>query len=148
MKLAFGADHAGYPLRVELEKWALEQGHDCTSHGAMNDQPYDYPDAADAVACEVLQNSEVIGVLMCGTGIGVSIRANRYPHIRAANCTSVEMAKLARLHNHANVLCLGGRITPLVEAIAILAAFLTTEPDLAERHVRRTRKLADALASC
>ena len=82
-----------------------------------------------------------LGVLVCGTGIGVSIRANRYSGIRAANCCTTEMAVLARQHNHANVLCLGARLLNLEQAEEIARVFLQTEEDTSERHSRRVRKL-------
>lgn len=148
MRLAFGSDHAGFDLRRILEGWATERGHEVSSFGATSDQPYDYPEASDAVALELLRNHGVIGVLVCGTGIGVSIRANRYDHIRAANCCSTKMAELARLHNHANVLCLGSRTTEPNEAVLILSTFLSTGEDQAERHSRRVLKLDSPRPSC
>ena len=148
MRIVFGSDHAGFLLRQTLETWAKEQGHEVSSFGATSEEPYDYPDASDAVACELLRNHGVIGVLVCGTGIGVSIRANRYDHIRAANCCSTKMAELARLHNHANVLCLGSRTTEPNEAVLILNAFLSTGEDQAERHSRRVQKLDEPRPSC
>ena len=148
MKLAFGSDHAGFDLRRVLEAWATAQGHEIASLGAESAEPYDYPDAADAVALELLRNHGVIGVLVCGTGIGVSIRANRYDHIRAANCCSTKMAELARLHNHANVLCLGSRTTEPNEAVSILSTFLSTSEDRDERHTRRVLKLDSPRPSC
>lgn len=148
MRIVFGSDHAGFSLRETLEAWALEQGHEVSSFGATSEEAYDYPDASDAVACELLRNHEGVGVLVCGTGIGVSIRANRYEHIRAANCCSTKMAELARLHNHANVLCLGSRTTEPSEAVSILSTFLSTGEDLAERHSRRVLKLDSARPSC
>jgi ribose 5-phosphate isomerase B len=115
--------------------------------GAHSTEAFDYPLAADAVACELKSDTFDFGILVCGTGIGVCIRANRYSHIRAAECTSEEMARLARQHNHANVLCLGGRILDKEQSIAILSAFLETSPDAAERHARRVN-LLDAKLSC
>lgn len=147
MKLVFGSDHAGFELRRHVADWARNQGHDVTEVGAQTDAPFDYPLAADAVACELKKQEFDFGVLVCGTGIGVCIRANRYPHIRAAECTSVEMARLARQHNYANVLCMGGRILSKEESEAILSAFLETPPDDAERHARRV-SLLDAQLSC
>lgn len=147
MKLLFGSDHAGFELRSHVAQWARSQGHEVTEVGANSDEPFDYPLASDAVACELKSGVFDFGVLVCGTGIGVCIRANRYPHVRAAECTSVEMAELARRHNHANVLCLGGRILSKEQSEAILSAFLMTGPDDAERHARRVDML-DANLSC
>jgi ribose 5-phosphate isomerase B len=147
MKLVFGSDHAGLELRRHVVNWAAQKGHEVSEVGADSEVAYDYPLAADAVACELMDGRFDFGVLVCGTGIGVCIRANRYSHIRAAECTSVEMAQLARQHNHANVLCLGGRILSKVQAEAILAAFLDSGPDEAERHARRVN-LLDANLNC
>lgn len=141
MKLAFGSDHAGFTLRSALERWAELRGEEVSRWGAMSLDAYDYPDAADAVCQEVLAGRADLGVLVCGSGIGISIRANRHAGIRAANCCSRQMAELARLHNHANVICFGERLIAEADAISALEAFLTTEPDHAERHVRRVEKL-------
>ena len=141
MKLVFGSDHAGFELRSHVAEWSREQGHDVVEVGATDENSYDYPNAADLVAKQVLSQEREFGVLVCGTGIGVCIRANRYSGIRAADCTSVEMAVLARQHNAANVLCLGGRILSKGQAVAILRAFLETPVDTAERHARRVAML-------
>lgn len=109
--------------------------------GAMSTDSYDYPDAADLVVSELLSGRADLGVLVCGSGIGISIRANRHAGIRAANCCSAEMATLARQHNHANVLALGERLVSEGDAMEIFDAFLAGEPDLAERHARRVVKL-------
>ena len=147
MKLIFGSDHAGLDLRRHVAEWAKSHGHEATEVGAESEAAYDYPLAADAVACQLKSGAFDFGILVCGTGIGVCIRANRYAHVRAAECTSVEMARLARQHNHANVLCIGGRILSMEQAEQILAAFLETTPDNAERHARRV-DLLDANPSC
>ncbi len=147
MKLIFGSDHAGYELRGQIADWARTKGYHVTETGAESEESFDYPLAADAVACELKSGLYDFGILICGTGIGVSIRANRYSHVRAADCTSEEMANLARQHNHANVLCLGSRILSKDKAISILSAFLETGKDEAERHARRVN-LLDAPLSC
>lgn len=141
MNLAFGSDHAGYALRSQLEQIAEHEGHLVTSFGASSEEAYDYPLAADKVCRAVLDGKAELGIVICGSGIGVSIRANRYPGIRCALCTTVEMGQMSRLHNHANVLALGQRITEPSLATQILLAFLTTGPDHAERHDRRVRQL-------
>jgi ribose 5-phosphate isomerase B len=147
MKLIFGSDHAGFELRRHVADWARSQGHEVTEVGAQSDAAFDYPLASDAVACELKTGNYEFGVLVCGTGIGVCIRANRYSHIRAAECVSAEMARLARQHNYANVLCIGGRILSKEQGEEILSAFLGTEPDDAERHARRV-DLLDAKLNC
>ncbi len=139
--IATGSDHAGYGLRVALEQLLTEKGLEFSSYGAMSLDAYDYPDASDAVCKAVLNGAARFGMLICGTGIGVSIRANRYVGIRAALCTSVEMAELARAHNHANVLCMGARTTEEALAESILMAFLEGHEDHAPRHENRVAKL-------
>ena len=141
MKLAFGADHAAYLLRDKVAEHARTLGHEVTLHGAMGPSPYDYPDAADAVVKELYEKRADLGILCCGTGIGITMRANRYAHIRAANCTSVEMAELARQHNHANVLGLGARILTEELAIEIFDAFLNTPESTEPRHIVRVDKI-------
>ena len=141
MKLAFGSDHAGFRLRKVLVEWARSQGNEVQEVGANSEEPYDYPDAADAMVPIILHGDADLGVLICGTGIGMSIRANRHEGIRAAVCCSPVHAELARLHNHANVLCLGQRTFGEPQATAILETFVTTGTDDAERHVRRVQKL-------
>lgn len=141
MRIAFGSDHAGFDLRHALAAGFAADGHDVSELGATSDAAYDYPDAADLVCEAVLSGSADLGVLVCGTGIGVSIRANRHSGIRAANCCNPEMATLARQHNHANILCLGARLLNLGQAAEITRVFLQTEEDASERHARRVRKL-------
>src|SRR5437868_3666184 len=123
MRLVFGADYAGSALRDELSLWAKSRGIETLTVGAVGTDSYDYPDAADLVSAQVDSGTADAGVLCCGTGIGVSIRANRHLGIRAANCTTVQMAELSRQHNHANVLCLGARILTSDQAVEILQAF-------------------------
>jgi ribose 5-phosphate isomerase B len=147
LKLVFGSDHAGFELRRHLADWASASGHEVKEVGAQSEYAFDYPLASDAVACLLKDDETATGILVCGTGIGVCIRANRYHHIRAAECTSEEMARLARLHNYANVLCLGGRIMSMEQGEAILTAFLESQPDTAERHARRVN-LLDSELSC
>ena len=147
MNLIFGSDHAGLNLRRQLVAEARALGHEVEEVGAMSTDSYDYPLASDAVACLVRNGTAEFGVLVCGSGIGVSIRANRYEGIRAALCFTPEHAALARQHNHANVLCVGERTTDPAIAVQILRTFLSTAPDDGERHVRRVEGL-DGNLSC
>ncbi len=147
MTIVVGSDHAGLELRNHLSNHLKSLGHTVTEVGAMSAESFDYPNASDALVEEILENRASCGVLICGTGIGVSIRANRYPGIRAALCTSTEMAQMAVEHNQANVLCLGARILEEAEALAIVDTYLAAEPDLGERHVRRVQML-DGHLSC
>jgi ribose 5-phosphate isomerase B len=147
MKLIFASDHAGFDLRRHLAAWATSQGHEVQEVGAMGKDPYDYPDAADAAAPMITSGAVPFGVFVCGSGIGISIRANRHEGIRAALCRSDLEATLARAHNHANVLCLGERLTTPFVAEAILAAFLAGIEDSNDRHVRRVEKLDGPIPS-
>lgn len=141
MKVALGADHRGVALRRHLSAWLEANGHEAVQHGAQDDNAYDYPAAADAVVEDILSSQAKMGVLICGSGVGMSIRANRFPKIRAALCCDAQAAAETRRHNHANVLCLSAdRITPGA-AEEMLEAFLTTEEDHAERHERRVCQL-------
>lgn len=141
MIVALGSDHAGFALAKEIAAHLLEAGHEVEQFGATDETPYDYPDVAADVCPLVQQRRAKFGILCCGAGIGMSISANRYPEIRAALCCSTTMAALAREHNHANILCLGGRLTRVEDALEIVDTFLNTEPSQEERHLRRIEKL-------
>lgn len=141
MTIAVGTDHAGFDLAETIARTLVEQGYKVLRCGAPSTDRFDYPVASDELAEVVLSGKAELGVLVCGSGIGVSIRANRYSGIRAALCTSVEMAELARAHNYANVLCLGARITPESSAIEIVDAFLRGQEDRSERHAHRVELL-------
>ena len=145
MRIAFGSDHAGFRLRTDLARYAASLGHEAAEYGADGADAFDYPIAADLVADELLAGRAERGVLVCGTGIGVSIRANRYRFIRAALCTSPEMARLAREHNDANVLCVGERILETDVALRILDEFLTRATSQEPRHLRRVEELDSTL---
>ncbi len=139
MRLVLGSDHAGFAMRRDLAAWLRENGHVCEEVGAASAERYDYPDAADELVARLADFD--LGVLLCGTGIGISIRANRHPHVRAALCTTELMASLAREHNHANVLCLGARIAGPDQALAIVRAFLAGAESGEPRHEARVAKL-------
>jgi ribose 5-phosphate isomerase B len=139
--IAIGSDHAGFHMKTLLAGWLEEEGHQVARLGALSTDRYDYPCASDEVASKILSGSAKFGILICGSGVGVCIRANRYPGIRAAQCFTVEMAELSRQHNHANVLCLGERIQEYKEMQAIVRAFLATVEDLEARHAARVNLL-------
>lgn len=141
MTIVFASDHAGLHLRRTLEERARALGHGTVSVGAQSEEAYDYPDAADEGVQVLLSGQAEFGVFVCGSGTGICIRANRFAGIRAANCTTVEQARLARQHNHANVLCLGERLVPTEIALEAMEAFLTEPEDTAPRHERRVLKL-------
>jgi len=128
-------------LREALARHARLRGHDTWCVGAQDGSPFDYPDAADLAVKDLLSGRADRAVMVCGTGIGISIRANRYTGVRAANCCSVPMAEMARRHNQANALCLGARFVDDALAKEILDAFLETSEDTEERHRRRVELL-------
>jgi len=139
MNIVLASDHAALDLRAYLVEKLVMAGHDTTEVGALSTDAYDYPDAADELA-KALPNHD-FGIVICGTGIGISIRANRYPQIRAALCTTEYMAEMAREHNDANVLALGARVVGTEQAWAITKAFLVGKSSEVPRHIARVEKL-------
>ena len=139
------SDHAGFALKKHLKQFLTDKGYIIEDFGTDSEDSVDYPDFADKAALHILQEekkgNKLCGVLICGTGIGISIRANRYKGIRAALCCSVEMARLTREHNNANILCLGGRTTEPEIAEQIVQAYLDTDFPPMEKHERRINKL-------
>jgi ribose 5-phosphate isomerase B len=127
MTILLGSDHAGFVLRRILVDWLVERGYGVAEIGATGEDAYDYPDAAIELSRRIERGDAEKGVLICGTGIGMAITANKFKGIRAAVCWSVESARLARQHNHANVLCLGARLIGPELALEILEAFLATD---------------------
>jgi len=148
MKVALGCDHAGRPLMAHLKPWLEAQGHTCIDHGAYDDRPSDYPDYARVVAESVARGEVDTGVLLCGTGIGMSLAANKVRGAYAAVCHDEYSAAMARAHTHANILTMGARVVGPGLALSILAVWLRTGFDQAERHVRRTQKVRDIEAGC
>ena len=140
MRIAFGADHAGFELKELLARRATELGHDVVDLGASSTASVDYPDYGFAVGTAVASGRAERGVVVCGTGIGISIAVNRVSGARAGVATDLYSAQLMREHNDANVLALGARVTALPLAMAILDTFLTT-PFAGGRHQRRVDKL-------
>ena len=139
--VAVGADHAGFALKQDLKSWLTAQGHTVLDFGTYSGDSVDYPDFAAAVSRAVSAGEAACGVLVCGTGIGMAIAANKVPGIRAGVCGDVETARLSRQHNDLNVLALAGRLTPPDRAIAIVRAWLET-PFEGGRHERRLAKVS------
>ncbi len=137
LTIAIGADHAGYALKEHLKELTTVTWIDS---GAFSAESVDYPDYAHAVSQKILSGEVPYGVLICATGIGMSIVANRHPNIRAALCTDLDMVVAARRHNNANVLVLGAKMTSTQEALSFLRTFLTT-PFEGGRHMRRVEKI-------
>lgn len=138
--VAVGADHGGFELKQQLLGWLREWSVEVIDTGTNGLQSVDYPDFAGRVVEQVRSGRARLGVLVCGTGIGMSIAANRHRGIRAALCHSSYTARMARAHNDANVLCLGGRVSGPGEAREILRVFLQTDFS-GGRHERRLAKI-------
>ncbi len=140
MRVGLGSDHAGFELKEFLKKNLKKEGFDVIDYGTHIKKSVDYPDYAERLT-EGIQNRDIdAGVLICGTGIGMSIAANKFKNIRAARCCSIQDAILARQHNDANVLTLGGRLLGNELSLEITKAFLET-PFLKGRHLRRVNKI-------
>ena len=139
--IALGADHAGFSLKEELKSWLIGRGYEVVDCGTQSSESVDYPDYAAAVAGAVTAGKAGRGVLVCGSGIGMAIAANKVPSIRAAACTDAYTARLSREHNDTNVLTLGARITARDSAIEILEAWLAAA-FAGGRHAQRVDKLA------
>lgn len=140
MRIAFGADHAGYELKEVLARRAAELGHEVLDLGTASTASVDYPDFGFAVGSAVASGQADRGVVVCGTGIGIAIAANRVRGARAGVATDLFSAQLMREHNDASILALGARITAVPLAMAILETFLIT-PFAGGRHQRRVDKL-------
>lgn len=141
MKIAIGADHGGFELKQALIPFLQGRDIEVLDAGTHSADSVDYPNYAEAVALLVVNNEADAGIVICGTGIGISIAANKVPGIRAALVTSPEMAALAKQHNNANVLALGGRILSQDTAEACVAAWLDASFE-GERHLRRLDKIS------
>ncbi len=139
-KLLIACDHGGYDLKNAI-KTHFSDKYEFIDLGADSKASVDYPEYAQKLSKEIEKNTASRGILICGTGIGISIAANRNRYIRAALCTNATMAKLTRKHNDANVLALGARITGDVQAFDIIEAFLNTEYE-GGRHDRRIEKMS------
>lgn len=141
MKIALGSDHGGYELKEEIAELLRSENYDFKDFGTFSGAPTDYPDIARAVAESVVAGEYDRGILLCGTGLGVSITANKVRGIRAALCSDEYTARMSREHNNANVLALGGRVVGSELAKEIVRVFLTTGFDPKTRHARRVAKI-------
>lgn len=140
MKIAFGADHAGFELKNFLIEVVKKMGHEVIDMGTGSSCSVDYPEYAKAVAVAVSEGKADRGILICGTGIGMSIVANKFKNIRAALCNELFTAKMSRLHNDANILAIGGRIVGKDLAKEIVTVWLTT-PFKGGRHLKRVEQI-------
>ena len=141
MKLAIGGDHAGFDYKHSLYQELLTQGHKIEDFGTYSDESVDYPDFAHPVASFVEANPDSIGILVCGSGNGVAMVANKHAGIRAAICWTEELAKLARQHNDANIICIPARFVSPQLAKEMIHIFLT-EAFEGGRHANRVEKIS------
>jgi len=140
MKIVLASDHGGYDLKEVIKKHLTEKGYEIMDLGTNSEESVDYPDYGYAAGEVVAQGKADKGIVFCGSGIGICIAANKVKGIRCALLTSIEMAVLAKSHNDANIISLGGRLTPPDLAIQIVDTWLTTEAE-GGRHQNRIDKL-------
>mgnify|MGYP002517421520 CR=1 FL=1 len=136
MKVAIGCDHGGLNIKNAIIEYLKENGIEFTDFGCYTEESVDYPIYGYKVAKEVSDNSDTLGVLCCGTGIGISMSANKVKGIRAAVCTNEFMAEMTRRHNNSNIICMGGRIIDEAMAVKLTDIFLNTEFE-GDRHTKR-----------
>lgn len=142
MRIAVGGDHAGYRLKQEVVSWLGELGHEALDMGTVSSGPVDYPDFAERVCEDVAGGQSDLGILVCGTGLGMAIAANKVPGIRAVTCTDAFSARCSREHNDANVLCLGERVTGSGVARDVVESWLSASFQ-GGRHQRRVDKISE-----
>lgn len=140
MKIAVGNDHAGYQIKLVVVEWLTARGYTIKNHGTDSAESVDYPDFAHPVADAVEKGESDMGVLICGSGQGVSMTANKHQGIRAALCWIPEIAELSRSHNNANILCLPGRFVDEQTTISILEKYFSTDFE-GGRHQTRMNKV-------
>ena len=142
MRIVIGSDHAGYAMKQQVISFLLEKGHEVHDVGSFSNASCDYPDFAGVAARMVARGEADCGILICGTGIGMSIAANKVRGIRAAVCHDAFTARMAREHNDANVLCMGARVIGIGVALDVVRVFTETGFSGAERHRRRIGKIS------
>lgn len=142
MRIAIASDHRGFQIKSKLSSVLRADGHEVLDCGTENDQPVDYPDFACLVAGMVSRGEVERGILICGTGIGMAITANKFPKVRAAACCDEIMAEMCRRHNDVNVLCLPGDLIGDRPVGDLIRIWLATDFD-GGRHARRLEKIAD-----
>lgn len=142
MKLSIGADHAGFPLKQDIVKSLRDAGHEVLDLGTNNTDPVDYPDYAEAVGRSILDGTVCRAVLICGSGVGASVAANKIPGIRAGLCHDSYSAHQGVEHDNMNVLVLGARVIGVALAKELVENYLRAEFAKEERHMRRVGKIA------
>lgn len=140
MKVAIGSDHAGLEMKKEIINLLIDLGYEYIDYGTETPESVDYPDFGEKVSIDISLGKVERGILICGTGIGMSIVANKFPHVRAALCNELFSAKMSRLHNDANILVLGGRIIGKDLAKEIVRTWMIT-PFEGGRHINRLKKI-------
>ena len=143
MRIVLAADHAGYQLKNDLLARLAQQGHDVVDLGTHSSAPVDYPDSAEAVATAIRDGLADRGIVVCGSGAGVSIAANKFPGIRAAVCHDTYTAHQAVEHDDMNVLCIGARVIGPALAMELVNAFTGASFSREDRHQRRVNKILD-----
>lgn len=146
-RLSVGSDHAGFALKVELVRHLRALGYDVHDFGATSEESVDYPEYAHAVARDVVQHTGSLGILVCGSGNGVNITANKHAGVRSALAWLPEIARLARQHNDANVLALPARFLKVDEALGIVDAYLNSAFE-GGRHARRVDAIETSVGTC
>ncbi len=141
MKISLGNDHAGTDYKFEIMEYLKSQGHEVTNHGTDKDDSVDYPDFVHPVAKDVENKNADFGIIICGSGNGANMTANKHQGVRSALCWSKEIVSLAREHNNANVLSIPARFTSKPQALEMVKTFLNT-PFEGGRHERRVEKIA------
>jgi ribose 5-phosphate isomerase B len=143
MKILIGNDHAGYSLKLSIIK-NLEDKYEIFDKGSYSDESVDYPDYASIIAKEIQSEKGDLGILICGTGNGVCMTANKFKGIRAVICWNEEIAKLAKQHNNANIICIPSRFIKVEEAMKIIESFILEKFE-GGRHERRIKKINENL---
>jgi len=139
-KIFISSDHAGFKLKETIKSYLIKKKRDFEDLGPYNSARVDYPDFAHKVARKVRNNKNNIGILVCGSGMGMNIAANRHKNIRAAQCFNLKSTKLSRLHNDANIITLGSRLLTKKTALSCISAFLNTKFE-GGRHSKRIKKI-------
>ena len=142
MKIAVAADHGGFELKNIIKEYLTEKGNEIVDFGTNSPESVDYPDYALLCAREVVSGNVDFGILFCGTGVGISIAANKVKGIRCALCPSPEIASLTKEHNNANIISLGGRFTSPEYAKEIVDAYMSAQ-FAGDRHQKRINKISD-----
>jgi ribose 5-phosphate isomerase B len=141
LKIAIGTDHAGIEHKEAIKKLAASMDIEVLDMGTNSSESVDYPDYGEKVGLAVCKGQADMGILICGTGIGMSLAANKIKQIRAAVCWNEETVSLAREHNNANILCMGARFIPVAKSVDMVKVFLTTDFSSEKRHIRRVDKI-------